>query len=90
MKLSPGLHIGPLLAAFLIRVIAAEESEYETASTRSPSSQRRDADAVKKGPNVLFIMSDDQGEILLHTHGQSANLHCVMRRFASEVDGLHA
>ncbi|KAE8446758.1 hypothetical protein EG329_011663 [Mollisiaceae sp. DMI_Dod_QoI] len=59
MKLPPSLCIGPLLAAFLIRNIAAVDSQHEIPSSRRPSSQRRDAD-TKKGPNVLFIMSDDQ------------------------------
>ena len=66
MKLPPSFYIGPLLVAFFIKVIVAKESQNQPASTES-SSQKRDADTAKKGPNVLFIMADDQGEILLRT-----------------------
>jgi hypothetical protein len=63
MKALLALQFGALLYPFLFGAAATLESQHDALSNQFPSLQPKDAGDIGKGPNILFIMSDDQGKL---------------------------
>ena len=61
MKALLALQFGALLYPFLFGAAATLDSRHDALSNQFPGLQSKDAGG--KGPNILFIMSDDQGKL---------------------------